>query len=148
MDTGKKLKQLRLAKGYTLEELGNIVGVGKSTVRKWETGAIANMRRDKIAKLAQALDTTVEEIIGCCMSSEAFDPVENRYKVYFHLPLYGESEKHAFDLYVKENQLGPYEVLSMEDVRLLFAWRAADDKTRRKVAIDLEDYGFKYFPKE
>ena len=30
-------------------------GVGKSTVRKWETGYIANMRRDKIAKLSAAL---------------------------------------------------------------------------------------------
>lgn len=64
MDSGNRIKQLRLQKGYTLEELGNIVGVGKSTVRKWETGAIANMRRDKIAKLAAALGTSVNEIIG------------------------------------------------------------------------------------
>ena len=48
----------------TLEELGQLVGVGKSTVRKWETGAIANMRRDKIAKLADALGTTVMDIMG------------------------------------------------------------------------------------
>ena len=48
----------------TLEELGRRVGVGKSTVRKWETGAIANMRRDKIAALAQALGTSVDDILG------------------------------------------------------------------------------------
>lgn len=64
MDSGNRIKQLRMQKGYTLEELGNIVGVGKSTVRKWETGAIANMRRDKIAKLAAALGTSVNDIIG------------------------------------------------------------------------------------
>ncbi len=64
MNPGERIKQLRLARGMTLEELGHRVGVGKSTVRKWETGAIANMRRDKIAKLAEALDTDVMDIIG------------------------------------------------------------------------------------
>jgi len=54
-DIGKMIHDLRLAKGMTLEEVGNIVGVGKSTVRKWETGMIANMKRDKISKLAHAL---------------------------------------------------------------------------------------------
>ena len=64
MNTGERIKQLRIARGMTLEELGQKVGVGKSTVRKWETGAIANMRRDKIAKLAEALGTTVDDILG------------------------------------------------------------------------------------
>jgi transcriptional regulator with XRE-family HTH domain len=64
MDTGFKLKNLRLSQGLTLEEVGNAVGVGKSTVRKWETGDIANMRRDKIAKLANALHTSPAYIMG------------------------------------------------------------------------------------
>ena len=64
MDTGERIRQLRLARGMTLEELGRRVGVGKSTVRKWETGAIANMRRDKIAALAAALGTSVDDILG------------------------------------------------------------------------------------
>lgn len=55
MNTNNKLKERRLELGLTLEEVGNIVGVGKSTVRKWETGAIENMKRDKIALLAKAL---------------------------------------------------------------------------------------------
>ena len=53
MNIGQRIKELRLAKGMTLEDLGNKVGVGKSTVRKWETGSIANMRRDKIVKIAK-----------------------------------------------------------------------------------------------
>lgn len=52
---GDRIKRLRIENNMTLEELGNKVGVGKSTVRKWENGIIANMRRDKIAKLATAL---------------------------------------------------------------------------------------------
>ena len=58
MTMGEQIKQLRLERNMTLEELGNKVGVGKSTVRKWENGMIANMRRDKIAKLASALDVS------------------------------------------------------------------------------------------
>ncbi len=60
----QKIKQLRTAKGMTLEDVANIVGVGKSTVRKWETGMIANMKRDKIASLANALNTTPAYLMG------------------------------------------------------------------------------------
>lgn len=60
----QKIKDLRQQRGMTLEEVANIVGVGKSTVRKWETGMIANMKRDKIASLAQALGTTPAYLMG------------------------------------------------------------------------------------
>ena len=63
-ELSRKLKDLRLQKGMTLEQVGDIVGVGKSTVRKWETGMIANMKRDKIALLAQALGTTPAYLMG------------------------------------------------------------------------------------
>lgn len=60
----RKIKELRQAKGLTLEQVANVVGVGKSTVRKWETGMIANMKRDKIADLAKALGTTPAYLMG------------------------------------------------------------------------------------
>ncbi len=41
--------------GLTLEEVGAYVGVGKSTVKKWESGYIKNIKRDKIALLAEVL---------------------------------------------------------------------------------------------
>ncbi len=61
---GEKIYNLRKANDMTLEEVGKIVGVGKSTVRKWENGIIENMRRDKIAKLAEALHTTPAYLMG------------------------------------------------------------------------------------
>ena len=64
MDIGEKIHDLRKKHGLTLEEVGNTVGVGKSTVRKWEHGDIANMKRDKIAKLATALHTTPAYLMG------------------------------------------------------------------------------------
>lgn len=64
MELSEKIKMLRIQNGLTLEEVGNIVGVGKSTVRKWESGEIANMRRDKIALLAKALHVTPAFLMG------------------------------------------------------------------------------------
>lgn len=63
-DMGRKIYELRMQRGMTLEELGNKVGVGKSTVRKWENGMIANMRRDKIQKVADALGVSPGYLMG------------------------------------------------------------------------------------
>ncbi|MBQ2785952.1 MAG: helix-turn-helix domain-containing protein [Oscillospiraceae bacterium] len=59
-----RIRTLRAKHGLTLEQIAQQVGVGRSTVRKWETGLIANMRRDKIAKLAAALHTTPGYLMG------------------------------------------------------------------------------------
>lgn len=64
MSFGDRIKTLRLQRELTLEEVGKSVGVGKSTVRKWESGEIANMRRDKIALLAKALGVTPGFLMG------------------------------------------------------------------------------------
>ena len=63
-ELAQKIKTLRQARNLTLEQVAAVVGVGKSTVRKWETGMIANMRRDKIASLAKALGTTPAYLMG------------------------------------------------------------------------------------
>ena len=64
MSMNEKIRYLRKLNGLTLEEVGSAVGVGKSTVRKWENGDIENMRRDKIASLAAALLTTPAYLMG------------------------------------------------------------------------------------
>ena len=63
-DMAKRINELRMARNMTLEDVAKIVGVGKSTVRKWETGMIKNMKRDKIAALAKALGTTPAFLMG------------------------------------------------------------------------------------
>lgn len=59
-----RIRELRAKHDLTLEQIAQQVGVGRSTVRKWETGIIENMRRDKIAKLAAALHTTPGYLMG------------------------------------------------------------------------------------
>ena len=64
MTTGDKIHYLRTQQGLTLQELGDKVGVGASTVRKWETGYIKTLRTDKMQKLSSALGTTVDYLMG------------------------------------------------------------------------------------
>ena len=49
------IKKRRTELNLTLEQIGNYVGVSKSTVKKWENGNIKNMRRDKILLLSKIL---------------------------------------------------------------------------------------------
>lgn len=69
---GKLISERRKELGLTLEDVGNIVGVGKSTVKKWESGLISNMRRDKISLLAKALQIKPTQLIG-----EESEPIES-----------------------------------------------------------------------
>lgn len=75
-EMSRKIKQLRLERNMTLEQVADIVGVGRSTVRKWETGMIANMKRDKIALLAKALGTTPAYLMGWKEQTNAPDNME------------------------------------------------------------------------
>lgn len=54
-DIGKLLRKKRKEKKLTLEKVAEYVGVGTSTVAKWERGAIKNMKRDKVNAIASIL---------------------------------------------------------------------------------------------
>lgn len=64
MTLGEFINNRRLELNLTLEEVGKAVGVEKSTVKKWETGYISNMRREKIAALAKVLKVSPYVFIG------------------------------------------------------------------------------------
>ncbi|BDH81154.1 XRE family transcriptional regulator [Lactococcus lactis] len=68
------LKNKRLEKKMTLEQVGELVGVGKSTVRKWENGMIENMGRDKIVALSKALNISPLDILGLT-DDESVEPI-------------------------------------------------------------------------
>lgn len=64
MTTGDRIHFLRTNSRMTLQEVADKVGVGASTVRKWEQGLIKAIRTDKIQKLASALNTSVDYLMG------------------------------------------------------------------------------------
>lgn len=64
MNIGEKIKSARLAKGYTQEELGNLIGVQKSAVAKYETGRVVNIKRSVLAKISKVLDIAPVELVS------------------------------------------------------------------------------------
>lgn len=55
MEVGQLIRNRRTELGYTQKYLAELVGTTEATVSRWESGDIANMKRDKIAALARAL---------------------------------------------------------------------------------------------
>lgn len=68
MTVGATIKQLRLEKGLTQEELGEMLGVKKAAVQKYESGQVQNLKPATIKKLC--------EIFGMNPSVFIFDDAE------------------------------------------------------------------------
>lgn len=58
------IKAKREEKGYSLKELGNLIGVSESTVSRWESGTIANMTHTNIVKISKILGIPPEVLLG------------------------------------------------------------------------------------
>ena len=101
LNTGQKIKILREQLNLTLEQVGNIVGVGK-----WETGEIANMRRDKIAALAKALHTTPAYLMDWKEETDKNEPLAKGVTI----PVLGYVRA-GYPIYAEENIID-YEEIS------------------------------------
>ena len=64
MSIGEKIKQARMAKGYTQEELGKLIGVQKSAVAKYEKGRVVNIKRSVLSKISKVLDIPPVELVS------------------------------------------------------------------------------------
>lgn len=76
MDTGEILKQLRIQKGLTQEELGNLVGLKKAAINKYESGKVENIKRSTIQKFSEIFDVPPAIIMGWG-SKEEYDIVNS-----------------------------------------------------------------------
>ena len=64
MNVGQKIKQARLAKGLTQEDLGGILGLQKSATAKYESGRVVNIKRSTLIKISTILDISPIELIS------------------------------------------------------------------------------------
>lgn len=102
MEIGQKIKKARIERGLTQQELGDIVGVQKSAIAKYENGRVVNIKRSTLQKIASALNIRPSELI------------------------FNESPKDAADLHVKiitdfelMDALKEYYVLSEENQKMI-----------------------------
>ena len=73
MNIGEKIREARLAKGMTQEELGEILGVQKSAIAKYENGRVVNIKRSNLKKIADVLGLKPHELIFEAPTVEAAD---------------------------------------------------------------------------
>jgi len=71
----ERLKNLRLAKGMTLQQVGNAFGISAASVASWEKGKNQPDSR-KLSKIAQVLGTSVEFLLNGARESH-FSRVES-----------------------------------------------------------------------
>ena len=91
MDIGQKIKHARIAKGLTQEELGNMVGLQKSAIAKYENGRVVNIKRSTLKKLAQALSLRGSDLI---IESEPQEAAELHARVLLDDELMGAIENY------------------------------------------------------
>lgn len=63
MKTSEKIKKLRTAKNLSQEALGELVGVQKAAINKYETGRVRNIKRSTLQKLANALGVAPADLL-------------------------------------------------------------------------------------
>ena len=56
------IRTIRLSKKLTQDRLANLVGVARTTVNMWESGA-AMPRADKLTELAKVLGCTIDDLM-------------------------------------------------------------------------------------
>ena len=56
MNIGEYIKQLRIAHGYSQEQLGKLLGVQRAAVQKWECGKVQNLKRETIKRLSEVFN--------------------------------------------------------------------------------------------
>lgn len=63
MTIGELIHNRRKELNMTLEQVGDAVGVGKSTVRKWEAGLIQKISMDNVSALSRVLGISPTKFI-------------------------------------------------------------------------------------
>ncbi len=135
-EIGEIIKKARIDQGLTLEQVGDYVGVGKSTVSKWETGAISNMKRDKIALLSRILNLSPAIFIDNRDESSAnqIPQFDNIYPINFKkVPMLGEIAC-GEPIWANE-EYGEYVDVD-EDLDVDFCLRAKGDSMRDARILD------------
>ena len=70
-----KIKELRKARHMTQTELGDILGVGKSAISKYEKGRVENLKRSTIAQMAKLFSVSPSYLLGWEDIPSGFEPM-------------------------------------------------------------------------
>lgn len=75
-EIARRLKDRREALGYSFQQLAELTGMSKSTLQRYESGAIKNIPLARLEALTTALQTTPEQLLGWQMVQAMRDTPE------------------------------------------------------------------------
>lgn len=108
MRVGELIRQKRIELNLTQEQLGNLVGVNRAAINKWETGRVTNLKRETIKQLSEIFGISPALLVEPDISPENIIPMPTMRKI----PLIGTiacgvpilaSENHDGDVDVPEH---------------------------------------------
>lgn len=76
MTIGENIKRIRLQRGLTQDELGYLIGVPDSMIRKYELG-ILNPKQKRLAEIAYALGVNIE-----ALTNSDFDNIRAMHRLF------------------------------------------------------------------
>lgn len=120
MHTGTKIKELRKQKRLTQEELGEMLGVKKAAIQKYEKGEIVNLKLSTIKKLCEIFDVTPATLIY--PEAEEMDQKYNSRQLHFEVKvieeieaLFGLKAVNMMETFTKLNDEGKNKALDIVD---------------------------------
>lgn len=125
MKTGTLIKELRKSKGMTQEELGELLGVKKAAVQKYEKGEIVNLKLATIKKLCEIFQIPPGKLIF--PDAEKFDQQHDSVKLQYEVKvieeieaLYGLEAINMIAPFTRLNDVGKARAIDIvEDMALL-----------------------------
>lgn len=110
MTTGQRMNERRKQLGISADTLAEKLGVSRSTIFRYESGAIEKMPIDIIKPIAAALHTTVEYLLGMDvpMQSQISDSTQNTIDV--------SEDEFTYAMYNEGKDLTPEQKQSVLDM--------------------------------
>jgi len=98
---GSRLKQLRLKRGLSINELSERAGVSKSYLSYIERGIQKNPSLQVLSRLAKTLDTNVEDLLGQNRDASILPNVDDYWKDLIQEAIRNGVTKEDFSYYLE-----------------------------------------------
>ena len=100
MTIGENIKKFRKERKLTQEQLGNILGVKKAAIQKYENGTVKNLKQETIKKLSEYFGVDPINFIEAPPLTKQLSVIEDVKN------LYGNDAIHILDLFTQLNTEG------------------------------------------
>lgn len=134
--SGERLQKVRRERGWSQERLGEVIGVSRSAVNKYEMGVVTDLKASQVELMAEALHVAPEYLV--CWTDDPTPVRISASNIQNSAVVQGNN---ATTLIVRNGSVERKE-LSDEEVELLRIFEALDVKGRTALlsaAFDLEE---------